>query len=349
MKHLFSIALIALSTTAIAQPEQTPPAPPALSLEEAMMPPVQAPDMYMNAAEQVKMAINNNPEAIGGFLSEDIMRVSPPSMLIDYVKAVKKQYGEARELRFVTLDGGVAQFEIGFDKNARGLMKLGVSPEGRLTSLNISQYKEENRTQVLERNTTVLALPVNGEWYILSGGVADPSMRGEKITSFQNRAAVTFSMLDADKKAFKTNGNTNEDYMAFGQPVLAPCDATVVKIIDNIDDNEPGSVNTTFAGGNTLVLKTDKNEYLVFGHLKKASIKVKEGDKVKKGATLAMVGNSGDCKQPSLFFNVQNTDGSTPAIGCKIIFSNVVAIMPDGKTENKKIYTPLMGGKVKSN
>ncbi len=348
MKNIFSLLLIDLSTTAIAQPEKARdiPAPPPLSLEEMQLPPVREPDMYMTGAEQVKNAINADPNMIMGNTSESMRMLYPGNTFAEYIKDFKKENGEMREFRFLNLSGSIARYEVTFDKNKKMLMKLGMDDNGRLSLLNFSPYKPEHDIAILERNTTTLSLPFTGEWYVLSGGIADPNNRNSN--SFENRGAVTFAMQDAQKKTFKTNGAQNEDYYAFGQPVLAPCDATVVRIIDNINDNDPGSVNTMFAGGNTVILKTDKSEYIVLGHLKDGSIKIKEGDKIKKGATLAQCGNSGASKQPSLYFNIQNTDGTQPATGAKAIFSNVTSVMPDGKTEKKQSYTPMMGGKVKS-
>lgn len=347
MKNIFSVLLLALSTTAIAQPGKAPeaPAPPPLSFEEMRLPPVRESEEYKNISEQVMNAINSEPNNIMEAMSNEMHLQYPGDKMVNYVKGIKKEYGDARNFRFLTITGSVARYEASFDKKHQVLMKLGLDKEGRLSLLSFSPYNEEKEVPPLEQNSTKLSLPFNGEWYVLSGGINNIN---QENFSFSQRAAVTFVMRKGDN-TYKTNGYDNTDYYAYGQAILAPCDATVVRVIDNINDNEPGSINTMFAGGNTVVLKTDKNEYIVLGHLKDGSIKVKEGDKVKKGATLAECGNSGDSKEPSLYFNVQNTDGTIPTIGAKALFSNVVAVMPNGKTENKQLYTPVMGSSVKAN
>jgi hypothetical protein len=340
MKNIFSLLLLALSTTAIAQPE-TPPAP--LSFEEMQLPPVREPEMYRNIADQLMGAINQDPNMIMGSTDEELHK--PENKFPEYLKEIKKEYGNMQEKHFMNMTGSIARYDAAFDKNRKVLMKVGVTNEGKLSFLSFSKFNDENEIPALERNTTKLSLPFTGEWYVLSGGIADVDRQS---TSFENRGAVTFTMRGAQKKAYKTNGSENADYYAFGQPIIAPCDATIAKVIDNINDNEPGSINNMFAGGNTIILKTDKAEYIVLGHLKDGSIKVKQGDKVKKGAALAECGNSGNSKQPSLFFNVQNTDGSLATIGGKAIFSNVTSVMPDGKTETKESYTPIKGSSIKA-
>ena len=342
MKNIFSLLLLALSTTAIAQPE-TPPAQPPLSFEEMRLPPVREPEMFHNIAEQLVGAINQDPNMIMSNVNEELRK--PENKFPEYLKDVKKEYGNMQESHFLSMGGSVARYEVSFDKSRQVLMKMGVDNEGRLSLLNFSKFNPENEVPPMERNTTKLSLPFTGEWYVLSGGITDIDRESK---SFENRGAVIFSMRGAQKKTYKTNGNENADYYAFGQPIIAPCDATVAKVIDNISDNEPGSVNNMFAGGNTIILKTDKAEYIVLGHLKDGSIKVKQGDKVKKGAALAECGNSGNSKQPSLFFNVQNTDGSLATVGGKAIFSNVTSVMPDGKTETKESYTPIKGSTIKA-
>jgi hypothetical protein len=42
----------------------------------------------------------------------------------------------------------------------------------------------------------------------------------------------------------------NEDYYAFGQPVLAPADGVGADVTTGVRDNTPGSMNPSFAGGN---------------------------------------------------------------------------------------------------
>lgn len=95
----------------------------------------------------------------------------------------------------------------------------------------------------------------------------------------------------------------NKDYEIFHEKVYCPCDGTVVKIVNGIEDNIPFSGKYPYNVGNCIVLKTD-NYYIVMGHLAKDSISVKVGDMVKSGQKLAMIGNGGLSPRPHLHIQV---------------------------------------------
>jgi murein DD-endopeptidase MepM/ murein hydrolase activator NlpD len=84
----------------------------------------------------------------------------------------------------------------------------------------------------------------------------------------------------------------NEDYPIFGEKVFCPINGTVIKVVNNIDDNIPYSGNYPYNTGNTLIIK-DGNYYFLIGHLKKGSIRINTGDYVHQNDLLAEVGNSG--------------------------------------------------------
>ena len=64
--------------------------------------------------------------------------------------------------------------------------------------------------------------------------------------------------------------------------MYCPCEATVIEVVDGIEDNIPFNGKYPYNVGNRVVLKID-NFYIVIGHLEKDSITVTEGDKVKSG------------------------------------------------------------------
>jgi murein DD-endopeptidase MepM/ murein hydrolase activator NlpD len=69
--------------------------------------------------------------------------------------------------------------------------------------------------------------------------------------------------------------------------------------VNDIPDNEPWSGNYPYNTGNTVVIQKD-NYFLLLGHLKKDSIRVKEGDDVRCGEPIASAGNSGYSERPHL-------------------------------------------------
>ncbi len=59
------------------------------------------------------------------------------------------------------------------------------------------------------------------------------------------------------------------------------------------------------AAGNVVVIELDTGLFVVLAHLRQGTLRVGEGDRVRKGDTLALVGNSGNTTLPHLHLQVQ--------------------------------------------
>lgn len=76
-----------------------------------------------------------------------------------------------------------------------------------------------------------------------------------------------------------------------------------------------GSDDFQSMAGNHIYLRLDETgTFLVLAHLKKGSIKVKEGQHVNEGEFLAQVGNSGSSSEPHLHIHHQRQDPSKVSI-----------------------------------
>jgi len=121
--------------------------------------------------------------------------------------------------------------------------------------LFVKPFKEDNLPK-LERNQTSLILPFNEEWNVFWGG--DTKELNYHVVNESQKNAFDILITDENGKSFKTDGETNEDYYAFGKELIAPCDAEVVLAVDGIKDNIPGELNPIYIPGNTVILKTKK-------------------------------------------------------------------------------------------
>jgi len=154
-----------------------------------------------------------------------------------------------------------------------------------------------------------LRLPFWGNWTVSQGYEGEHTHKGEW------GQALDFLIYDHDGKTYGTHGLSCEDYHCYGKPVLAPADGTVVALIDQIEDNVIGEINTLQNWGNSIVLQHLEGVCTQLSHLKKGSFKVSKGDFVKKGDVLAVCGNSGRSPQPHLHFQVQ----SEPFVGARTL------------------------------
>ncbi len=124
------------------------------------------------------------------------------------------------------------------------------------------------------------------------------------------------------KVSFSGNQRDKRSYYAYGQPVVAVADATVIIAKDGLPDNVPrqGSafhpavpIALDTMGGNTIALDLGDGQFAYYLHLQPGSLRVKVGDHVRRGEEIARVGCSGDAREPHLHFEV--TTSPKPWVG----------------------------------
>jgi urea transporter len=146
-----------------------------------------------------------------------------------------------------------------------------------------------------------LHLPFWGEWTVIQGNDGKHTHKGEWSK------AIDAVLVDETKNTHGISSNQCENYYCYNKPIVAPADGLVADIIDNIDDNEPGKVNTIQNWGNTIIIKHLNNLYTQMSHLRSGSFKVRKGDFIKQGDVVALCGNSGRSPEPHLHFQAQTT------------------------------------------
>lgn len=145
-------------------------------------------------------------------------------------------------------------------------------------------------------------LPFYGEWMVSQG-------HSGSITHKEDwRYAWDFVVTNEHQKTFKLPGKNLTDFYCYALPVLAPADGYVTTVEDGIEDNAIGDVNLEHNWGNTIIIKHGEFLYSKLSHLKPGSIKVKAGDSVKRGETIALCGNSGRSPEPHIHFQLQTTE-----------------------------------------
>jgi hypothetical protein len=129
-------------------------------------------------------------------------------------------------------------------------------------------------------------------------------------------------------------------FPAFGAPLLAVADATVVHAEDRQRDHLsrnslPGLLHLFVEGavrvvagprriaGNHLVLDLGDGTYALYAHLKRGSLAVRAGDRVVTGQPLARCGNSGNSSEPHLHFQLMDAPDLDTARGLPFCWRGV--------------------------
>jgi murein DD-endopeptidase MepM/ murein hydrolase activator NlpD len=141
------------------------------------------------------------------------------------------------------------------------------------------------------------------------------------------RFAIDWVRLFEDGRTFQGDPRNNTSYRAFGAKVFAVADGIVVKTLDGLPENMPDPVaravpiTPTTVSGNYILLDLGDEAYAVYGHLQPGSLIVKNGDRVRRGQMLALVGNTGNSSEPHLHFHVADRPRAIDAEGVPYAFA----------------------------
>ncbi|WP_216688208.1 urea transporter [Hymenobacter siberiensis] len=166
------------------------------------------------------------------------------------------------------------------------------------------------RVRLAHQGAVPLTLPFLGAWTCTQGYTdGGPTHLGDW------GQALDFAITDADGRTYHGTGRALSDYYAYNKPVLAPADGVVQEVIQHIEDNAIGEVNTRENWGNTVVIRHAAGLFTQLSHLRAHSVPVKVGDYVRRGDIVGTCGSSGRSPEPHLHFQVQ----ATPYLGSRTL------------------------------
>ncbi len=295
---------------------------------------------YTYAASQF-MALYNGSDYVGIFnlFDGDMKKALPRQKTIDFfTKEVKGKMGDITDMRFLELRRGAHIYRTNFQRATADIL-IALNGGNEISGFYISAPKPLG-LPILERNSTAMVLPFNDQWFVFWGGTT--LEQNHHISEVSQQYAYDLLMME-DGVSFQGNPNQNENYFAFGKEILAPCDARVVKVITGIEDNIPGETNPAQLTGNTVVLETLNNEFILFAHLMDNSVVVEEGQDIVQGTVLGKCGNSGNSTEPHLHLSLQNAIEMEQSTGARMYFQR---IMVNG--QQKEDYMPVKGDLVRN-
>ncbi|NMA68363.1 MAG: M23 family metallopeptidase, partial [Desulfitobacterium sp.] len=170
------------------------------------------------------------------------------------------------------------------------------------------------------------SLPFQGRWTVVNGGVDKDASHSWGIPT--QRYAYDFVIMDEEGGTCSGDPTVLENYYCYGKEVLAPADGVVVDAKDHYKDSRTYGNGKTDPfikdiRGNYIVIKHGSKEYSVIAHLLPHSLKVKIGDKVKRGEIIAKCGNSGNTTEPHIHFQIQDGRSFLASAGLPICFKDI--------------------------
>jgi murein DD-endopeptidase MepM/ murein hydrolase activator NlpD len=192
-----------------------------------------------------------------------------------------------------------------------------------------------------------LSLPFDGAWTTVNGGVTRASSHSWEIVS--QRYAYDFVVTDEDGDTHAGEGERLADYYAFGRPMRAPADGTVVETRGDLRDYpDPGSGwiewRTWEIAGNHVVIEHADGEYSLLAHLREGSLTVEPGETVRRGDVVGECGNSGISTEPHLHYQLQDSRSFWLAAGLVPRFDGVRIDRDDDRRAGHEPYGPAADG-----
>lgn len=181
----------------------------------------------------------------------------------------------------------------------------------------------------------VLDAPLEGRWTALNSPTDKRPSHG---THGSGQTFAVDLVYEPDRPVFGDGAGFRPptDFPAFDRPVFAPADAVVVRAVDGMRDHRSRSNWTAYAYmmlegafrelggsrfllGNHLVLDLGDGSYAALAHLRRGSLEVRAGDRVRSGQPVARCGNSGNSSEPHL--HIQVMDLPRPAFAAGLPFT----------------------------
>lgn len=168
----------------------------------------------------------------------------------------------------------------------------------------------------------------------------------EGRATIPGRFAIDFVKLDDDGHLAEGDADVVRNAYAYGEEVLAVADAEVVSFRNEYPEAERLSQNgphpLSNGSGNYVVLSLGDGRHAIYEHLRPGSVRVKTGQRVRRGEVIGEVGFSGSGNWPHLHFHVADAPSLLGSEGLPFTFDRFIALgaYADFQALGKQAWTP---------
>lgn len=135
-------------------------------------------------------------------------------------------------------------------------------------------------------------------------GTLDDSVPRRRLWRGQSYALDIVRLNAAGRTASELQPADPARYMIFGTPILAPCGGRVMAAGNDSPDIKVPFAPTVPDTGNHVLLRCGAADVLL-AHMRRGSVRVRAGDRVRPGQQLGEAGNSGSTSEPHLHIHAQ--------------------------------------------
>jgi hypothetical protein len=187
-----------------------------------------------------------------------------------------------------------------------------------------------------------LRLPFDGYWRVSQGHSCSTNHR---VGGFGGDFAWDFAAVGpGGRSSSSEKAGSLDDSYSFGEPVLAPIDGRVIRVIHDVPDREglesfprtsllESLQRPEWIFGNFIVLDIGNGAFALLAHLKEGSISVEPGERVRAGDRIAACGNSGNTFDPHIHLQIMDRpDPADPEVrGLPAVFIDYLQFVVVGE------------------
>ncbi len=176
-----------------------------------------------------------------------------------------------------------------------------------------------------KRTPVVIGPPLAGDRYVAADSCCDATRHTRAALPVDGRVrvaqrfAVDWEQTDGEGRIYVGPREQPGSYAIYGKEALAVADARVASVTNDLPEQTPGTfpaaISLAQADGNSVVLDLGGGRFGLYAHLQPGSVRVRAGDRVKRGQVLGLVGNSGNSVAPHLHFHVMDSASSLDSNG----------------------------------